>query len=72
MKTIVKFFSEMFRSRSGKVNSKIFWGSVFAVSIIVGAFTGVDAEVLKIETFCMLTLFGYTLYDNKLATKKEQ
>ncbi len=69
MKKIFNFFSDMFRSRSGRVNSKIFWGSVFAISIIAGTFTGVDPEVLKIEAFCMLTLFGYTLYDNKLSTK---
>lgn len=66
---MIKFFSEMFRGRSGKPNSKIFWGSIFALAMVVGLFTNADSTLYKIIAVCMLTLFGYTCYDNKSATK---
>lgn len=68
---MIKFFKDMITDRAGGTNSKIFWGSVFAIVLIVALFVGAEATLYQTLAFCMLSLFGISAVDNLTAPKIE-
>ena len=69
--TVIKFFKDMITDRAGGTNSKIFWGSIFAIVLIVALFVGTEATLYQTLAFCMLSLFGISAVDNLTAPKIE-
>ena len=69
--TVIKFFKDMVTDRAGGTNSKIFWGSIFAIVLIVALFVGTEATLYQTLAFCMLSLFGISAVDNLTAPKIE-
>lgn len=68
---MIKFFKDMITDRAGGTNSKIFWGSIFAIVLIVALFVGAEATLYQTLAFCMLSLFGISAVDNLTAPKIE-
>ena len=68
---MIKFFKDMVTDRAGGTNSKIFWGSIFAIVLIVALFVGTEATLYQTLAFCMLSLFGISAVDNLTAPKIE-
>ena len=69
MKAIKQFFIDMITDRAGGTNSKIFWGSIFAIVLIVALFIGAEPALYQTLAFCMLSLFGISSVDNLTAPK---
>lgn len=69
--TVIKFFKDMITDRAGGTNSKIFWGSIFAIVLIVALFVGTEPTLYQTLAFCMLSLFGISAVDNLTAPKIE-
>ena len=67
--TVIKFFKDMITDRAGGTNSKIFWGSIFAIVLIVALFVGTEPTLYQTLAFCMLSLFGISAVDNLTAPK---
>ena len=67
--TVIKFFKDMITDRAGGTNSKIFWGSIFAIVLIVSLFVGTEPTLYQTLAFCMLSLFGISAVDNLTAPK---
>ena len=68
---MIKFFKDMITDRAGGTNSKIFWGSIFAIVLIVALFVGTEPTLYQTLAFCMLSLFGISAVDNLTAPKIE-
>lgn len=66
---MIKFFKDMITDRAGGTNSKIFWGSIFAIVLIVALFVGTEPTLYQTLAFCMLSLFGISAVDNLTAPK---
>ena len=63
----MKFISEMFRGRSGKVNSKIVLGFLaFVVSVVYGFMDKELGVIIAFLTFSSTGL-GWSAFDNKSA-----
>lgn len=71
MKKIVAYILKMLAGRSGCPNSKLHFGAIFAVVLIVGLFFNVDATLYQTLTFAMLSLFGISSVDNLTVPKIE-
>ena len=66
---MIKFFKDMITDRAGGTNSKIFWGSIFAIVLIVALFVGTEPTLYQTLAFCMLSLFGISAVDNLTSPK---
>ena len=59
----------MLEDRGGCPNTKLHFGSLFAIVMIVGLFLSVDTALYQIFTFATLALFGISAVDNLTAPK---
>jgi len=70
MKKLFNYIKLMLAGRSGKPNTKLHFGSLFAIVMIVGLFVKVDTTLYQTFAFSTLALFGISAVDN-LSAKKE-
>ena len=61
----------MLQDRGGTPNTKLHFGSLFAIVMIVGLFVNVDASLYQTFAFTTLALFGISVVDNISAPKIE-
>ena len=61
----------MLQDRGGTPNTKLHFGSLFAIVMIVGLFVSVDSALYQTFTFATLALFGISAVDNLTAPKIE-
>lgn len=61
----------MLQDRGGTPNTKLHFGSLFAIVMIVGLFVNVDAALYQTFAFTTLALFGISAVDNISAPKIE-
>lgn len=61
----------MLQDRGGTPNTKLHFGSLFAIVMIVGLFVSVDSALYQTFTFATLCLFGISAVDNLTAPKIE-
>ena len=59
----------MLQDRGGTPNTKLHFGSLFAIVMIVGLFVSVDSALYQTFTFATLCLFGISAVDNLTAPK---
>ncbi len=59
----------MLEDRGGCPNTKLHFGSLFAIVMIVGLFLSVDTALYQTFTFATLALFGISAVDNLTAPK---
>lgn len=71
MKKIINYIKLMLQDRGGTPNTKLHFGSLFAIIMIVGLFVGVDPVLYQTFTFATLALFGISAIDNISAPKIE-
>ena len=71
MKKIFKYIKLMLQDRGGTPNTKLHFGSLFAIVMIVGLFVSVDNALYQTFTFATLCLFGISAVDNLTAPKIE-
>ena len=61
----------MLQDRGGTPNTKLHFGSLFALVMIIGLFVSVDSALFQTFTFATLALFGISAVDNLTAPKIE-
>ena len=61
----------MLQDRGGTPNTKLHFGSLFAIVMIVGLFVEVDTTLYQTFAFSTLALFGISAVDNISAPKIE-
>ena len=71
MKKIINYIKLMLQDRGGTPNTKLHFGSLFAIIMVVGLFVGVDPVLYQTFTFATLALFGISAIDNISAPKIE-
>lgn len=71
MKKIFNYFTLMLQDRGGTPNTKLHFGSLFAIVMIIGLFVSVDSALYQTFTFATLCLFGISAVDNLTAPKIE-
>lgn len=71
MKKLFKYIKLMLQDRGGTPNTKLHFGSLFAIVMIVGLFVSVDSALYQTFTFATLCLFGISAVDNLTAPKIE-
>ena len=71
MKKVVAYIKLMLQDRGGTPNTKLHFGSLFAIVIIIGLFVSVDSALYQTFTFATLCLFGISAVDNLTAPKIE-
>ena len=71
MKKIFNYIKLMLQDRGGTPNTKLHFGSLFAIVMIVGLFVSVDSALYQTFTFATLCLFGISAVDNLTAPKIE-
>ncbi len=71
MKKIINYIKKMLEDRGGCPNTKLHFGSLFAIVMIVGLFLSVDTALYQTFTFATLALFGISAVDNLTAPKIE-
>ena len=71
MKKIIDYVLTMLQDRGGSPNTKLHFGSLFAITMIVGLFIGVDSALYQIFAFTTMFLFGASVADNISAPKIE-
>lgn len=59
----------MLQDRGGTPNTKLHFGSLFAIVMIVGLFVSVDNALYQTFAFSTLALFGISAVDNLTAPK---
>lgn len=69
MKKIFNYIKLMLQDRGGCPNTKLHFGSLFAIVMIVGLFLSVDTALYQTFTFATLALFGISAVDNLTAPK---
>lgn len=69
IKQLINYLKKMLEDRGGTPNTKLHFGSIFAVVLIIGLFVGVDASLYQTFAFCTLALFGISAVDNLSAPK---
>ena len=69
MKKIINYIKLMLQDRGGTPNTKLHFGSLFAIVMIVGLFVDVDNALYQTFTFATLCLFGISAVDNLTAPK---
>ncbi len=69
MKKIFNYIKLMLQDRGGTPNTKLHFGSLFAIVMIVGLFVSVDSALYQTFTFATLCLFGISAVDNLTAPK---
>lgn len=69
MKRIIKYVKLMLQDRGGTPNTKLHFGSLFAIVMIVGLFVSVDSALYQTFAFSTLALFGISAVDNLTAPK---
>jgi len=69
MKKIINYIKKMLEDRGGCPNTKLHFGSLFAIVMIVGLFLSVDTALYQTFTFATLALFGISAVDNLTAPK---
>ena len=69
MKKIINYIKLMLQDRGGAPNTKLHFGSLFAIVMIVGLFVSVDNALYQTFTFATLCLFGISAVDNLTAPK---
>lgn len=68
---IISYIKLMLQDRGGTPNTKLHFGSLFAIVMIVGLFVSVDNTLYQTFTFATLCLFGISAVDNLTAPKIE-
>lgn len=68
---IIQYIKLMLQDRGGTPNTKLHFGSLFAIVMIVGLFVTVDNALYQTFTFATLCLFGISAVDNLTAPKIE-
>lgn len=71
MKKIINYIKLMLQDRGGTPNTKLHFGSLFAIVMIIGLFVSVDSALYQTFTFATLCLFGISAVDNLTAPKIE-
>lgn len=71
MKKIFNYIILMLQDRGGTPNTKLHFGSIFAIVMIIGLFVDVDTTLYQTFAFATLALFGISAVDNLSANKKE-
>lgn len=71
MKKIINYIKLMLQDRGGCPNTKLHFGSLFAIVMIVGLFLSVDTALYQTFAFTTLALFGISAVDNLSAPKIE-
>lgn len=71
MKKVVAYIKLMLQDRGGTPNTKLHFGSLFAIVMIIGLFVSVDSALYQTFTFATLCLFGISAVDNLTAPKIE-
>jgi hypothetical protein len=71
MKKIINYIKHMLQDRGGTPNTKLHFGSLFAIVMIIGLFVNVDASLYQTFAFTTLALFGISAVDNISAPKIE-
>lgn len=71
MKKIFNYIKLMLQDRGGTPNTKLHFGSLFAVVMVVGLFISVDSALYQTFAFTTLALFGISAVDNISAPKIE-
>ena len=71
MKKLINYIKHMLQDRGGTPNTKLHFGSLFAIVMIVGLFVNVDAALYQTFAFTTLALFGISAVDNISAPKIE-
>lgn len=71
MKKVFNYIKLMLEDRGGTPNTKLHFGSLFAIVMIVGLFVTVDNALYQTFTFATLCLFGISAVDNLTAPKIE-
>lgn len=71
MKKIINYIKLMLQDRGGTPNTKLHFGSLFAIVMIVGLFVSVDSALYQTFAFSTLALFGISAVDNLTAPKIE-
>lgn len=69
MKKLINYFKLMLQDRGGTPNTKLHFGSLFAIVMIIGLFVSVDNALYQTFTFATLCLFGISAVDNLTAPK---
>ncbi|MBQ2219730.1 MAG: hypothetical protein II417_02915 [Elusimicrobia bacterium] len=69
MKKIINYIKLMLQDRGGTPNTKLHFGSLFAIVMIVGLFVDVDNALYQTFTFATLCLFGISAVDNLTSPK---
>lgn len=69
MKKIFNYIILMLQDRGGTPNTKLHFGSIFAIVMIIGLFVSVDSALYQTFTFATLCLFGISAVDNLTAPK---
>lgn len=69
MKKLINYIKKMLEDRGGCPNTKLHFGSLFAIVMIVGLFLSVDTALYQTFTFATLALFGISAVDNLTAPK---
>ena len=71
MKKLFNYIKLMLQDRGGTPNTKLHFGSLFAIVMIIGLFVSVDSALYQTFTFATLCLFGISAVDNLTAPKIE-
>lgn len=68
---IIKYIKLMLADRGKQPNSKLHFGAIFAIVMIIGLFVNVDSGLYQTFSFATLALFGISAVDNLTAPKIE-
>lgn len=68
---MINYIKKMLEDRGGCPNTKLHFGSLFAIVMIVGLFLSVDTALYQTFAFTTLALFGISAVDNLSAPKIE-
>ena len=68
---IINYIKLMLEDRGKTPNTKLHFGSLFAIVMIIGLFVSVDSALYQTFTFATLALFGISAVDNLTAPKIE-
>lgn len=71
MKKFFNYIKLMLQDRGGTPNTKLHFGSLFAIVMVVGLFISVDSALYQTFAFTTLALFGISAVDNISAPKIE-
>ena len=68
---LINYIKLMLQDRGGTPNTKLHFGSLFAIVMVVGLFISVDSALYQTFAFTTLALFGISAVDNISAPKIE-